>query len=77
MKRTFTDYAHDSYEDEETVERLMEEFEWPEAVAREYVKRHKPMYEVKGMFEYDDETHELRVLGATIEGVTLKPVDDG
>jgi hypothetical protein len=72
-KLAFNDYANDNYADSETVERLVDEFEWDKAVAEEYVEHHKPMYEVKGEFEYDSDTGELIVVAAIINGVRLVP----
>jgi hypothetical protein len=75
-KLKFTDYAHDSYEDSETIERLTEEFDWSEEDAQAYVSLHRPLYEVEATLEYDTETQELRVLEAVIDNVTLRPDDD-
>jgi hypothetical protein len=72
-KLRFKDYAHDSYEDSETVEHLTETYAWDKATAKQYAENHKPMYEVEGEFEYDTETGELRVLSAVVGGVRLVP----
>lgn len=69
----FTDYAHDSYERAETVERLTEKFGWPRSVAEAYAAVHQPMGEVEGTFDYDPETGSLTVVEAVIEGVRLVP----
>jgi hypothetical protein len=72
-KYIFNEYAHDTYESSETAWRLCEEFDWPEEVAETYAHDHKPMYEVKGEFEYDSDTGELTVIAAIINGVRLVP----
>jgi hypothetical protein len=72
MKYEFSDYAHDTYEDAETVEMLVDKG-WDEKDATLYADSHKPMYEVEGRFEYDPKTNQLTVVGATIEGVRLAP----
>jgi hypothetical protein len=72
MKYQFSNYAHDNYTSGETVEMLMGHG-WSEAHAAKYVEGHSPMYEVKGEFEYDTETDELKVIAAVINGVRLTP----
>jgi len=72
----FKDYAHESPENEEQMEFLVEDEGWPEEVAEKYIASHNPMYEVEVSFEYDSDTDELRVLEAVVDGTILRPVDD-
>lgn len=69
----FTDYAHDNYERSETVELLVEEYDWPEDIAWRYAKSHNPLYEVEVSFDYDPETNKLTVLCAWVDGILLTP----
>lgn len=75
-KLRFKEYAHSDPERDEVVEFRMDDG-WDEAEAEQYADSHNPMYEVEVSFEYDTETDELRVLEAVVEGVTLRPVNDG
>lgn len=69
----FVRYAHDNYNSAETVDFLVSQYDWDEEVAWAYTKDFSPMYEVEGEFEYDVDTGDLSVLGATINGVHLIP----
>lgn len=80
-------YAHDNYEDAETVEHLTEpphehfgtgplQFQpWPEEVARQYVAGHNPGYEIGYEFTYDPESDTLAIEKVWLDGKEFFPRD--